>query len=603
LEANVFSLSPRKPTGHAAGSAGELPSVRQPAARVERVLAVGRAFLTVTGLLAIYLDPTEPARLREVTYGVLLSYALYSVAVLAYVHGPARLTIRHAYVLHALDVLWTSALTFVSDGPVSPFFLFFLFVVVAAAYRWGFVETAGTAVITIGIFLIETAVAATGPWSSSWLSLIDFELNGTILRVAYLLLTGVLMGYLAEQDKHSRQELSAMAAAGRQHHANLGLGGAVIAVGRSMLRDFGATAAAIVVHDRDTQRTLLWHLNRGLEDVRRVRVRRLELDAQKHAAWLFPDCGGTWHVSGFMGDEAVVRKTEPLTWSLARATVRLPQEVRAHPFKTVTVVNLGLPGEWQARVYLFDIRNRGNLERRLHFLEALAEQVTPALTNVFLQRRLRARAGASERARVARELHDGAIQTLIAIEMKIEAMRREAGRGSSDVFAELAEIQRLLREEILALRELMQALRPIELDSGEQLPDVLAALVERFRRDSGISARFISSVETIMLPPVKALEIVRIVQEALVNARKHSRARNVLVRFTEQNGAHRVVIEDDGCGFDFEGRLSGSELERRRLGPAIIKERARIADAQLAIDSTPGAGARVELTFSGAEHG
>jgi two-component system nitrate/nitrite sensor histidine kinase NarX len=92
------------------------------------------------------------------------------------------------------------------------------------------------------------------------------------------------------------------------------------------------------------------------------------------------------------------------------------------------------------------------------------------------------------------------------------------------------------------------------------------------------------------------------VQEALVNARKHSRARNVLVRLTEQSGAHRVVIEDDGCGFAFEGRLSGSELERRRLGPAIIKERARIADAQLAIDSTPGAGTRVELTFSGAEH-
>src|SRR5687767_12747048 len=112
-----------------AGPSGELPSVRQPAARVERVLAVGRAFLTVTGLLAIYLDPTEPARLREVTYGVLLGYALYSVAVLGYVHGPSRLTVRHAYVLHALDVLWTSALTFVSDGPVSPFFLFFLFVV------------------------------------------------------------------------------------------------------------------------------------------------------------------------------------------------------------------------------------------------------------------------------------------------------------------------------------------------------------------------------------------------------------------------------------------------------------------------------------------
>lgn len=584
-----------------AGPSGELPSVRQPAARVERVLAVGRAFLTVTALLAIYLDPTEPARLREVTYGVLLGYALYSVAVLAYVHGPARLTFRHAYVLHALDVLWTSALTFVSEGPVSPFFLFFLFVVVAAAYRWGFLETAGTAVITIGIFLLQTAVAASGPWSSSWFSSIDFELNRTILRVAYLLLTGVLLGYLAEQDKHSRLELSAMAAAARQYHANLGLGGAITAVGRTLLHNSGARAASIVVHDQDTQRTLLWHLNTST-DAPHARVRRLELDVQEHAAWLFPDCGGTWHVSVLTTDEVVVRRTEPLIWPLTRATLRIPQAIRElHAFKTLTAVNLGLPGEWQARAYLSDIRSR-NLERRLHFLEALAEHATPALTNVFLLRRLRARAGASERARVARELHDGAIQTLIAIEMKIEAIRRESGRKSGDVSAELGDIQGLLREEILALRELMLALRPIELDSGEQLPDVLAALVERFRRDSGISARFVSAAANVTLPPVKALELVRIVQEALVNARKHSQARNVLVRLSEQNGGYRVVIEDDGCGFGFEGRLSGPELERRRLGPAIIKERARIADAQLEIDSTPGTGTRVEVTFNGAEH-
>jgi two-component system nitrate/nitrite sensor histidine kinase NarX len=94
------------------------------------------------------------------------------------------------------------------------------------------------------------------------------------------------------------------------------------------------------------------------------------------------------------------------------------------------------------------------------------------------------------------------------------------------------------------------------------------------------------------------VEIVRIVQEALVNVRKHSHARNVLVRLSSDRGTFRLVVEDDGHGFDFEGRLSARELDERRVGPAIIKERARIAEAELAVDSTPGAGARVELTFS-----
>jgi len=102
--------------------------------------------------------------------------------------------------------------------------------------------------------------------------------------------------------------------------------------------------------------------------------------------------------------------------------------------------------------------------------------------------------------------------------------------------------------------------------------------------------------------PLTALELARIVQEALVNVRKHSRARNVLVRLTNNDHTCTLVIEDDGQGFDFEGRLSARELEKRRVGPAIIKERARIAGAQLAVDSAPGVGARLELTFDESVH-
>jgi signal transduction histidine kinase len=106
----------------------------------------------------------------------------------------------------------------------------------------------------------------------------------------------------------------------------------------------------------------------------------------------------------------------------------------------------------------------------------------------------------------------------------------------------------------------------------------------------------------VSLPAPTALELARIVQEALVNVRKHSRARNVLVRLTNTDQACTLVVEDDGQGFDFEGRLSDRELEERRVGPAIIKERARIAGAQLAVDSAPGIGARLELTLEAGVH-
>jgi signal transduction histidine kinase len=76
----------------------------------------------------------------------------------------------------------------------------------------------------------------------------------------------------------------------------------------------------------------------------------------------------------------------------------------------------------------------------------------------------------------------------------------------------------------------------------------------------------------------------------------------VLVRLTNADHTCTLVIEDDGQGFEFEGRLSAREMEKRRVGPAIIKERARIAGAQLAVDSAPGVGARLELTLNAGAH-
>lgn len=562
-------------------------------ARVERVIAVGRSVLAVAGLAAIYLDPSQPTRLQAITYAVLLAYALYSLVVLAYVHRAARVTRWHGRVLHGLDVVWTAALTAVSEGPVSPFFLFFLFVVVAAAYRWGFRETVGTSLTIIGIFLLQTAMVAAGPWQTTWLAALDVELDSAILRVAYLLLTGVLLGYLAEQDKQSRAELAALADVMSQPQVRLGLSGSVAALGRTLRAIVGAAAVDVVIYDHETRRTLVWQMDDSLA----AGSPRVADDATSQA-WLFADPGRAWHAElAGTGQAADVRVLRAGAWPLERAELVVPPPlVDGRSYRRITAVNIGLRDEWQGRVYLFDVASGGGPERVLHFLEDVATHVTPALTNVFLTRRLRLRAGAVERARVSRELHDGAIQALFGIDMKIEAIRRQSAEQPDLVRRELADVQDLLRREVLALRELMQSLRPVDLDAGDQLPEVLAAIVERFRRDTGISARFMPSVGRVGLHPAVAVELVRIVQEALVNVRKHSRASNVMVRLTGEAGVFTLVVEDDGQGLGFEGRLTGDELDRQRLGPVIIRERVRAAGGALVIESSPGAGVRLEVT-------
>ena len=565
--------------------------------RAERVLAVGRAFLAVTGLIAIYLDPTEPRRLQTITYGVLMGYAVYGVLVLSFVYKASQLSQRQVQALHAIDIVWASVLTFVSEGPVSPFFLFFLFVVLAAAFRWALRETLVTVVVVVIIFLSETAIAETGPWRDLFATS-EGEVNRIVLRVAYLLITGALLGYLAEQDKRSRAELAVIADIARQPRIGAGLGGTLHLLGQHLLRVLGAQLVAVVMHDHETDRTTLRLVRINDEATPDADASPVTLNAAQRAAWLFDDGGTAWLAAIDGRGPDVVRVAVPGIWPLARREMAVPAALRSiHCPATVLAVNFGLAGEWHGRVYVFNPVALGG-ERALHLLESMLDHVTPAITNVFLTRRLRLRAGADERARVARELHDGAIQALFGLEMKIEALRRATDRSKETIDTTLTELGSAVRHEVQALRDLMQALRPVEIEDSQQLQDVVSSLVERFRRDSGISARFVAAGDRVNLPGPIAIEAVRIVQEALVNVRKHSGGRNVLVRIESIDDQRcRLTVEDDGRGFDFEGRLTSNEMDKRRVGPAIIRERARMAKAELIVESTRGRGSRVELIF------
>jgi two-component system, NarL family, sensor histidine kinase DegS len=97
------------------------------------------------------------------------------------------------------------------------------------------------------------------------------------------------------------------------------------------------------------------------------------------------------------------------------------------------------------------------------------------------------------------------------------------------------------------------------------------------------------------MPQPVCREVARIVQEALVNVRKHSQARQVLVRFGATNGNWKMEIEDDGRGFPFSGRLSQRDLDSMGKGPAVIKERVRLIEGELTIESHPGQGSRLEI--------
>jgi two-component system nitrate/nitrite sensor histidine kinase NarX len=266
-----------------------------------------------------------------------------------------------------------------------------------------------------------------------------------------------------------------------------------------------------------------------------------------------------------------------------------------HPFDGLMTVSFIFGQEWRGRIFFLDPSMTGEMTEELRFLQELVRQIGPAVYNVYLLRRLRLRAGALERARFARELHDGAVQSLIAVEMQVDVLRRQSATRADIVPEELARIQGLLREEVLKLRELMQQLKSLDIDS-RKLIGFLVDTVERFQRETGITARFSSDLEEPDMPQPVCRELTRIVQEGVVNVRKHSRARAVLVRLSATHGRWTLVIEDDGRGFPFSGRFSQAELDAQGRGPLVIKERVRVIAGELAIESNPGQGSRLEIS-------
>src|SRR5262249_8730897 len=177
----------------------------------------------------------------------------------------------------------------------------------------------------------------------------------------------------------------------------------------------------------------------------------------------------------------------------------------AHPFESQLAVAVNIGEEFSGRLYVLNPRWYSSREAELAFLDRFAKQVMPSIYNVYLWRRLKTRVGAVERGRMARELHDGVIQSLACLVLAIEA-----GKTNS-----LRDVPPLLRNEIQKLRELITQLRSVDVRPGELVPLLVDITVE-FERSTGISARVASDNEDVVLPPRVCREIVAIVREALM---------------------------------------------------------------------------------------
>ncbi|MFC9234753.1 GAF domain-containing sensor histidine kinase [Streptomyces decoyicus] len=241
--------------------------------------------------------------------------------------------------------------------------------------------------------------------------------------------------------------------------------------------------------------------------------------------------------------------------------------------------------------------SRGNgcrfTEEDERLLGILAQHAAIALTNARLYERSRELTIAGERARLAHELHDAVAQKLFSLRLTAQAAAALVDRDPARAKDELHQVAALAAEAADELRAAVVELRPAGLDE-----DGLVATLRSQAQvlDRAHSARVTFAAHYVRaLPAAQEEAMLRVAQEALHNALRHSGAGHVEVTLTRNGQGALLRIADNGCGFD-PGTVRRAG---RHLGLVSMRDRAGGVGGKLTVESEPGKGTAVEMEVPG----
>ena len=198
-----------------------------------------------------------------------------------------------------------------------------------------------------------------------------------------------------------------------------------------------------------------------------------------------------------------------------------------------------------------------------------------------------------ERKRLARELHDQTIQDLIALRQRVQMARRKIEKDPAGTEARLAELQSMLETTMEEVRRFSRALRPMYLEEAG-LVAALQALA-RDARQEGLQVSFQIEGKAQRLAPEIELALYRIIQAALQNTIRHSRASKVSLSIEYAQGV-TIRVRDDGIGFVVPQRLSDL-AEAGHYGLMGMQERAQLVAALFSVTSQPGDGTEIDVRW------
>jgi len=219
-------------------------------------------------------------------------------------------------------------------------------------------------------------------------------------------------------------------------------------------------------------------------------------------------------------------------------------------------------------------------------VERFALHASIAIDNARLHEQVRRLAVLAERDRIGRDLHDGVIQRLYAVTLSLDDVPDLVGEEPDEARDRVDRAIEALQTAIADIRGFVYDLRPT-LPAPEDLRRALGDIADDIRR-TGKTNVIVEVADEIRLGPEEAADLVAIAREGLSNVQRHAAAERAFVQLTVHGEALRLVITDDGQGFDARGRRT-----RQQHGLSNIRDRAAALGGRVTVRSRPGRGTRI----------
>jgi signal transduction histidine kinase len=552
----------------------------------EKVIAFCRVLLAIATFAIMVVDPKAPLW-PGVAFPIVGTYVAVSLLIFWLVRREIVRGRKVGPYSVVFDVVFGILITLFTERGATPFFLLNLFVIASVSVRWGFKASAPVTILLAVMYPVLVFVA------SRWIEPDFFSVQRAhFFRPIYLVALGYLIAYLGEHERRSKQKLGVMLDLTTAIRPGRQPGWALTHIMRRILHHYDAPRGVVVLRDPESRRYFTWDMDRQHSRL------KLALRISESDPFPFPFASST---EGFFCNTSDPRGLTALCYdTVSGATQRkaVADDVRlpGHGVdQAMLMVPVLIQRELRGRVMVLRKRRPKFAREDMEFLLLVVAQAAAAFEAARLQAKAEEVAVLEERARIARDLHDGFIQSLAGIDLRAEACLKLIERDPARVPRELAELQQTVERGYREVRHYLNVLR----SSSREAYD-LRTTIEQVAAEFSIRERLRVTLEMPPdepeLPPSTAYELTQIVREALRNAVRHGGAKDATVKLTVYGPHCSLLIQDNGRGFAApSGAVGADGVVQSNAVPWSIRERTASLGGTLRVRSQSGQGVEIHV--------